>query len=203
MMGRGLRGWIMLLSGIALAYPPALAAEIYLWTDDHGVVNMTDLWTNIPESMHSRVEVRESSRPREPEPQLSGRSERRTVPAEPLTLKSPPLEMSPDVSEVPVTTAPPPVSVKRRARHSHVLVPPRHRFSHHPKKFFAPFPHNVQLDPFDADFVWVGQSRVPKEVLTFPRISLDNQLKFQERLRALARQRSSSQTTPGPQPHRP
>lgn len=62
MISPGLHGWIMLLLGIALAYPPALAAEMYLWTDDRAVVHLTDLWTNVPESMRSRVEVRESSR---------------------------------------------------------------------------------------------------------------------------------------------
>ena len=30
-------------------------AEIYLWTDEQGVVHMTDQWSNVPESARARV----------------------------------------------------------------------------------------------------------------------------------------------------
>jgi hypothetical protein len=48
----------------------------------------------------------------------------------------------------------------------------------------------VRLDPVDRNFVWVGPNRVPKDSFTYPRVSLEKQAQFRERIRVLEQQRS-------------
>lgn len=191
-MGR--KHWTIIVLGIILGFAQAGAADIYSWTDDQGVVHMTDLWTNVPELMRSRITVREISTPSVPDARPPAPPVPSTIGSQTLTLKQKPLEMSPEVAGFPVTSAAPPVHVEPHVRHP--FDTHHHRSIQHSKKFFAPFPHNVQLDPFDPNFVWVGRSRVPKDVLAFPHTSFENQWKFEERVRVLERQRTSSQKPP-------
>ena len=57
------------LFGVAVAMAIVLgggvkaSAEIYLWTDEQGVVHMTNQWANVPESARARVSVRDSAPP--------------------------------------------------------------------------------------------------------------------------------------------
>jgi hypothetical protein len=171
-------------------------AEIYFWTDERGVVHMTDQWANVPESMRSRVSVRESapvSGNDVPTPEPAGSV---MSPAEPRSEKPSPLQMSPDLAETPPPVVP-------DSRGTSVLIPDHRPFVHRPKKPSPPFPYNVRLDPFDKDFVWVGPSRVPKETFTYPRVSLEQQAQFRNRIRQLEQRRSKpTRATPTP-PVRP
>ncbi|MBI3330109.1 MAG: hypothetical protein HYZ81_25805 [Nitrospinae bacterium] len=190
------RAWISIAWGIVLVLTQAAAAEIYIWTDDQRVVNMTDLWTSVPEAMRSRVNVREGS--------LASISDHPSavLPVPPTRVPQPPtsarkpLPLPPDVSEPPATSATPPVYVTWDVPVPHVFSPPSHPVIPHPKPSSPPFPYNVQLDPFDPHFVWVGKARVPREALTFPHTSFENQWKFEDRLRVLEQQRSSSPKPP-------
>ena len=186
---------------IILSWSWEASAEIYLWTDPHGVVHMTDQWANVPESMRSRVSIRESSISSTSAPQPSSQTGSQTATPESLTSKQQPLQISPDLSESaqPSVTSP---SVTPYPSSS-ALIPWHQPFMHRPQKFFPPFPFDVQLDPFDRNFVWVGPNRVPKDSLTYPHISLDQQMQLRDRIRALEAQRSSSQRPfPHGSPHR-
>jgi hypothetical protein len=183
---------------IILSWSWEASAEIYLWTDAQGVVHMTDQWVNVPESMHSRVSVRESSPSSTPAPQPSAQTGAQTTPSESFISKQQPLQMSQDLSE----SAPPsviPPSVTPYPTQSSALIPWHQPFIHRPKKFFPPFPFDVQLDPFDRNFVWVGPNRVPKDSLTYPHISLDQQMQLRDRIRGLEEQRPSFQKPFPPQ----
>lgn len=179
--------------GIALALAVLLgfswdsSAEIYLWTDEQGVVHMTDQWDNIPPSMHARVTVRESTRRSDPVLPASLPPLVETKPTEPLPSRHPPLEMAPDLPKDPPNTIAPEASPDSR------LLSPKHRpFIHRTRRLELPFPHNVRLDPIDPNFVWVGRNRVPKDTFTYPKIPLDKQAQFRERVRQLEQRRSSS-----------
>ena len=39
------------------------SAEMYLWTDEQGVVHMTNQWANVPESARAQVSVRDDAPP--------------------------------------------------------------------------------------------------------------------------------------------
>jgi hypothetical protein len=191
--------WLLVALGMILGLRVEASAEIYLWTDDRGVVHMTDQWANVPESARSGVAVRESSiAPSEGRPAM----EQATNPVEPLTPQQPPLEMAPDVAQIPPTVAPSP-SVLPSPRESSGLIPNSRPFVHQPKKLSPPFPYNVRLDPFDPNFVWVGPNRVPKDTFTYPRVSLDTQAQFRDRIRALEQRRSTPQKTFPTRPLRP
>jgi hypothetical protein len=178
---------LMVTLGMVLGSGPAVRAELFLWTDDRGVVHMTDQWANVPESARPQVSVRESSAaPREG----TLATDRATRTVEPLTLKQPPLQMAPDIAQTPPQPLSAPAIVLY-PRESSVLIPGYRPFVHHPKKPSPPFPYNVQLDPFDSNFVWVGANRVPKDTFTYPRISLDKQAQFQNRIRVLEQRHSA------------
>jgi hypothetical protein len=167
------------------------SAEMYLWTDERGVVHMTNQWANVPESARAQVSVRDSA------PSLSEGTPA-TEPAahsvEPVTVRQPPLQMPPDLAQTPPTVAPSP-SVVLYPGDSSVLIPNSRPFVHHPKKVSPPFPYNVRLDPVDPNFVWVGRNRVPKDSFTYPRVSLDAQAQFRNRIRSLEQRRSAPPTT--------
>jgi hypothetical protein len=191
--------WLAVTLGMILGLGMEASAEIYLWTDERGVVHMTNQWTNVPESARSGVSVRESSAaPSEGTPAM----EQATRPVEPLTTRQPPLQMAPDLTQTPPAAAPPP-SVVPYPRESSVLIPHDRPFVHRPKKLFPPFPYNVRLDPFDPDFVRVGPNRVPKDSFTYPRVSLDKQAQFRDRIRALEQRRSAPHRTFPAKPARP
>jgi hypothetical protein len=191
--------WLTVVLGVVLGLGAKTSAEIYLWTDEQGVVHMTNLWANVPEAMHSRVSVRESTAT--PGAAMPS-AEQMTSPAEPLTVEQPAFQMVPDLSETPPPVLPPP-SVTPSPGDTLVLIPRHRPFVHHPKKLFPPFPHNVRLDPFDPNFVWVGPNRVPKDAFTYPRVSLDKQAQFRDRVRALEQRRPAPRKPSPTQPVRP
>jgi Domain of unknown function (DUF4124) len=197
-----MRGWALWLTvtlALALGVGVEASAEIYLWTDERGVVHMTDQWANVPESARARLSVRESSAtPSDGTPPTA----EATSPVEPLTVEPLPMQMAPDLAETP-PPAPPLPSVVPYVHEPSVLIPRNRPFVHHPKKLSPPFPYNVRLDPFDPNFVWVGPSRVPKDTFTYPRISLDKQAQFRDRIRALEQRRSSPPKTFPPKPAHP
>jgi hypothetical protein len=190
---------VMVALAIVLGLTIEVSAEIYLWTDERGMVHMTNQWANVPESARSRVSVRESS------PALSEGTptmEQATQPVEPRIVEQAPVQMPPDLAQTLPPTAPSPTVIPYSGDSSGLI--PRHRpFVHHPKKLSPPFPHNVRLDPFDPNFVWVGPSRVPKDTFTYPHISLDKQAQFRNRIRALEQRRSAPRKTIPTQPVRP
>jgi hypothetical protein len=197
-----MRGWIVWslgVLGIVLGLAVQTTAEIYLWTDEQGVVHMTDQWTNVPESARPDVSVRESSAAPS---QGAAPREQAASPNEPFAIEQPPLQMAPDVAQTPPTVAPLP-STLPFPYDSSVLVPNSRPFIHQSKKPSPPFPYNVRLDPFDRDFVWVGPNRVPKDTFTYPHVSLDTQAQFRNRIRALEQRRSLPQKTFPTQPTRP
>ena len=178
------------------------SAEIYLWTDARGVVHMTDRWAKVPEPMRSRTSVRESSVPSTSAPQPSSQTEPQTITSEFLTSKRQALQMSPSVSESaqPSITLP---SVPSCALQFSALVPWHQPSINSLKQFFPPFPFDVQLDPFDPNFVWVGPNRIPKDSLTYPHVSFDQQSQLRSRLRVLEEQRPSFRKPfPSQAPHR-
>jgi hypothetical protein len=183
---------------IILSWSWEASAEIYLWTNAQGVVHMTDRWANVPESMRSRVSVRESSVSSTSTPQPSSQTAAQTTTPEFFTSTQQPLQMSPDLSESVRPSVTPPSATPYPSPAS-ALIPWYRPFIRHPKKFFPPFPFDVQLDPLDRHFVWVGPNRVPKDSLTYPHISLDQQMQFRDRIRALEEQRSSFQKLFPPQ----
>jgi hypothetical protein len=186
--------WAMVVGGDA-----KVSAELYLWTDEQGMVHMTNQWTNVPESARARVSVRESApHPSEGTPAM----EPTAPPVEPRPVTQPPLQMSPDLAQPPPTATPPP-SVVPYPREPSVLIPSSRPFVQHPKKVSPPFPYNVRLDPNDPNFVWVGRSRVPKDTFTYPRVSLDTQAQFRNRVRTLEQRRSAPQKTFPTAPARP
>jgi hypothetical protein len=188
--------------GIILGVSWEGKAEIYFWTDEHGVVHMTDQWANVPESMRSRVSVRESAPVSSDTVSTSEQASSVMSPVEPHAEKPSPLQMSPDLAETPPPVVSPP-SVVLDSRGTSALLPDHRPFVHRPKKPSPPFPYNVKLDPFDKDFVWVGPSRVPKETFTYPRVSLEQQAQFRNRIRQLEQRRSKPpRATPTP-PVRP
>jgi hypothetical protein len=175
------------------------SAEMYLWTDEQGVVYMTNQWANVPESARARVSVRDSAPPPgEGTPAM----EPTARPVEPVTVGRPPMQMPPDLAQTPPTLAPLPPGVIYPGDSS-VLIPNSQPFVHHPRKVSPPFPYNVRLDPVDPNFVWVGRNRVPKETFTYPRVSLDAQAQFRNRIRSLEQRRSAPLTTFPTQPGRP
>jgi hypothetical protein len=173
--------------------------EIYLWTDEQGVVHMTNQWANVPESARPRVSVRDSAPPL---PEGTPAMEPAARPVDPVTSRQPPMQMSPDLAQVHPLIAPPPSDVPY-GNGSSVLIPSPRPFVHRPKKVSPPFPYNVRLDPVDPDFVWVGPNRVPKETFTYPRVPLDVQVQFSNRIRSLEQRRSAPPTIVPAKPGRP
>jgi hypothetical protein len=179
--------WLAAALGMVLGLAMEASSEIYLWTDERGVVHMTNQWAHVPEAAHSRVSVRQSSAvPHESTPAM----EQAIRPVEPSAVKLPPFQIAPDFSQEP-PTAPPSTSVMPYTDELSVLIPRSRPLIHHRKRLSPPFPHNVRLDPFDPNFVWVGPNRVPKDDLTYPRVSLDTQAQFRNRLRTLERGRAA------------
>ena len=167
------------------------SAEMYLWTDERGVVHMTNQWANVPESAHARVSVRDSALP--PSEGTPAR-EPAARPVDPGTVQQLPMQMPPDLAQTPLAAAPSPSGMPYPGDSS-VLIANSRPFVHHPKKVSPPFPYNVRLDPVDPNFVWVGRNRVPKDTFTYPRVSLDTQAQFRNRIRSLEQRRSAPPTT--------
>jgi hypothetical protein len=187
--------WVATAMAMVLGGGVKASAEMYLWTDEWGVVHMTNQWANVPESARARVSVRDSAPPpSEGTPSM----EPVARPVEPVTVRQPPMQMPPDLSQTPPPVAPSPSGVPYLGDAS-VLIPNSRPFVHHPKKVSPPFPHNVRLDPVDPNFVWVGRNRVPKDTFTYPRVSLDAQAQFRNRIRSLE-QRSPTPPTTFPTP---
>ena len=196
---RGRVFWIAVAVGMVLGVGVEVSAEIYLWTDEGGIVHMTNQWASVPESARAQVSVRESTPPSgEGTPAV----EPTIRPVESVTIRQPPLQMPPDLAPTPPIGAPS-LSVVPYPHETSVLVPSSRPFGHSPKKVSPPFPYNVRLDPFDPNFVWVGRNRVPKETFTYPRVSLETQAQFRNRLRALERRPSGPQKTLPTMPARP
>jgi hypothetical protein len=175
----------MLLGGGMTAH-----GEMYLWTDEQGVVHMTNQWANVPEPARARVSVRDST---PPPGDGTPAAEPAARPVEPTFVPQPPMQMSPDLEQTPPTVAPSPSGVPYLGDSS-VLIPNYRPFVHRPKKASPPFPYNVRLDP---------RSRVPKDTFTYPHVSLDTQAQFRNRIRTLEQRRSVPRTTFPPQPTRP
>jgi hypothetical protein len=194
--------WLMVALGIVLGVGVEASAEIYLWTDEQGVVHMTNQWANVPESMRSRASVRESSGAPSNAMPTTEQPVHPMTPAEPLTGREHPWRLAPDLSETPPPAASSP-SVAPYTRDTSVLIPQYRPFVHHPKKPSPLFPYNVRLDPFDPNFVWVGPNRVPKDTFTYPRVPLDTQAQFRDRIRALEQPRSVPHKTFPAQPLHP
>jgi hypothetical protein len=180
-----------------LAFGPEAAAEIYIWTDAHGVVHMTDQWVNVPEAMRPRVSVRDSSAtavPPTPQASLpqSAAPQPQAFPqqARPVVPETTPPPASDGLSSPPTTP---------EGGNSSWFIPRQRPLIHAPKRKTPPFPYDVQLDPHDNKFVWVGPNRVPKELFTYPRVSLEQQSQFQQRLRTLE-QRQPSHVYQPPRP---
>jgi hypothetical protein len=188
--------------GIVLGLSWEVKAEIYIWTDERGVVHMTDQWPNVPESMRSRVSVRESSPVSSDDLAASEPTGRTMSPVEPRAETPSPLQMPADLTETPPPTVSSP-SVAPDSRDTSVLIPDYRPFVHRPKKPSPPFPYNVRLDPYDKDFVWVGPNRVPKDTFTYPRVSLDQQAQFRDRIRRLEQSRSKPSKAAPALPVRP
>jgi hypothetical protein len=188
---RGRVVWVAVALGMVLGVGVQADAEIYLWTDERGIVHMTDQWASVPESARAQVSVREGT-----PPSGAGTSAvaPTTRPVEPVTIRQPPLQMSPDLAPAPSTGAPS-LSVVPSLHETSVFVPSSRPFVRRPKKVSPPFPYNVRLDPFDPNFVWVDRNRVPKDTFTYPRVSLDTQAQFRNRLRALEHRRPRLQKT--------
>ena len=191
--------WLLVVLGMVLEFAVEVNAEIYLWTDERGVVHMTDQWTNVPESARASVSVRESSAapgegvaPREQEARPASHSPLRNHPC-----RWPPMWPRRHQRQL---LCPLPYQSPMNPLCSSQLGGPS---SHQSKKPSSPFPYNVRLDPSDRNFVWVGPNRVPKEVFTYPRVSLDTQAQFNKRLRALEQRRTPPQKTFPAQPTRP
>jgi len=173
-----------------------VAAEIYVWTDAQGVVHMTDQWVNVPEAMRARVIVRESSAAPASVPPSPQPSAPQSPPTQDETFPQPRQQIAPEPTATPVPegTSSPPASSNIR---DYSWFIPRHRpFIHSPKRVDPPFPYDVRLDPHDRNFVWVGPNRVPKDLFTYPRIPLEKQAQFQQRLRDLERRRPSHHHQP-------
>lgn len=183
--------WVAMAVAMASGGGGKASAEMYLWTDERGVVHMTNQWANVPESARARVSVRDSA---PPPSEGTPATEPAARPVEPVTVRQPPMQMPPDLAQTPPTVAPSPSGVPYPGD-SFVLIPNSRPFVHHPKKVSPPFPHNVRLDPVDPNFVWVGRNRVPKDTFTYPRVSLDAQAQFRNRIRSLEQRRSAPPTT--------
>jgi hypothetical protein len=175
------------------------SAEMYLWTDERGVVHMTNQWANVPESARARVSVRDSALPPS---EGTPATEPAARPVDPGTVQQLPMQMPPDLAQMPLAAAPSPSGMPYPGDSS-VLIANSRPFVHHPKKVSPPFPHNVRLDPVDPNFVWVGRNRVPKDTFTYPRVSLDAQAQFRNRIRSLEQRRSAPPTTFPTPPVRP
>jgi Domain of unknown function (DUF4124) len=199
---RGKAVGMMVALGIVLGLSWEAKGEIYVWTDERGVVHMTDQWANVPESMRSQVSVRESSPVSRDALPIDEPRESMMSPVEPHPEKPSPLQMPSDLAEMPPPTVWSP-SVAPDLRGTSVLIPDYRPFVHRPKKPSPPFPYNVRLDPYDKDFVWVGPNRVPKDTFTYPRVSLDQQAQFRDRIRRLEQRRSKPPKAAPTPPVRP
>jgi hypothetical protein len=172
-----------------LASGPEAAAEIYIWTDAQGVVHMTDQWAGVPEAMRPYVSVRDSSAA--PLPPASEASLPQNAAPQPQTFPQPLQPVVPETTVPPTSDglSLPPASPEDR--NSSWFIPRQRPLIHAPKRMPPPFPYDVQLDPHNDNFVWVGPNRVPKELFTYPRVSLEQQSQFQQRLRTLEQRQPS------------
>jgi hypothetical protein len=134
--------------------------------------------------MRPRVSVRDSSAA--PAPPASQASVPQSIAPQPQTFPQPLRPIVPDTTVAPTPDAlsSPPASPE--GRKSSWFIPRQRPLTYAPKRVDPPFPYDVRLDPHDDNFAWVGPNRVPKELFTYPRISLEQQSQFQQRLRDLA-----------------
>jgi hypothetical protein len=196
---RGSIVWVVAALGIVLGGSVKASAEMYLWTDERGVVHMTNQWANVPEAARAQVSVRDSAPPASEDMPAAEPAVR---PVEPVTVRQPLMRMPPDLPQTPPTVAPLPSGAPYLADSS-VLIPNYRPFVHRPKEVSPPFPYNVRLDPVDPNFVWVGRNRVPKDTFTYPHVSLDTQAQFRNRMRTLEQRRLVPHSTFPTQPARP
>lgn len=194
--------WIMGALGVFLSLGWEARAEIYYWTDDRGTVHMTDQWSNVPEVMRSRLSVRESSpapSPIHPEPEPA---ESLLSPTEPRPVNPMPLQMPFDLGELPSSSRPAPSTPLPSEDASGLTLGYRSPVPR-TREPSPPFPYNVRLDPSDRKFVWVGPNRVPKDTFTYPRVSLERQAQFRDRMRTLEQRKSEPRKAPTFRPGRP
>jgi hypothetical protein len=184
---RAVMPWIALGLTVICGSGGSASAAIYLWTDEHGVVTMTDRWDNVPPAMRARVQVRETT----------PRSAPAATPALPQPWPPRPAESTPQPPQIILVFAEPtPPSVSSfEFSDARPFIPRPRLFVRRLKRFDPPFPHNVRLDPFDPQFVWVGPSRVPRDAFRSPNIPPEKQAQFWERIRQLERRQ-----TPGVKP---
>src|ERR1700752_353389 len=92
--------WVAVVLALVLGGGVKASAEMYLWTDERGVVHMTNQWANVPELARTRVSVRESTPSRSEGPPATEPAAR---PGEPVTVRQPPMQMPPDLAQTPPT----------------------------------------------------------------------------------------------------
>ncbi len=181
------RSWgVVVAMAVVLGGGVKAEAEIYLWTDEQGVVHMTDQWSHVPESARARVVIRDTTPPLNdgtPAMELVAR------PLESVPVRPSPMPMPPDLSRTSPSGAPSPSGVPY-TNELPVLLPETQSYVRHPNKGSPPFPYNIRLDPVDPNFVWVGRNRVPKDTFTYPRVSVDAQAQFRNRIRSLEQRHS-------------
>src|SRR5262245_8892611 len=127
--------WGMLGVALVLGGGVKESAEMYLWTDAQGVLHMTNQWAHVPESARAQVAVRDSTPPTSEGMPAMGPAAR---PAEPDTVGQPPMQLPPDLAQMPSTTAPSPPSMTYSGDSS-VLIPSSRPSVHHRRKVSPPF----------------------------------------------------------------
>jgi hypothetical protein len=183
--------WATVTLGVVLGLCWGAEAEIYLWTDEGGIVHMTDQWSNVPESMRSRASVRDSSptvSDTRPAPESSGTPE---TSAEPGPTKPLPRQMPSDTTEIPSPSPLVPPKTSYSSGDTSAPIPDYRRHGSRAKKPSPPFPYNLRLAPSDRNSVWVGPNRVPKDAFTYPHVALEKQAQFRDRLRTLEQRKSA------------
>jgi hypothetical protein len=95
--------WVAVAVSMVLGGGVKASAEMYLWTDERGVVHITNQWANVPESARARVSVRDSA---PPPGEGTPATEQAPRPVEPVTVRPPPMQMPPDLVQTPPTVAP-------------------------------------------------------------------------------------------------
>lgn len=186
---------VILTLSVILTWGWEARAEIYVWTDERGIVHMTDQFSHVPESIRSRVSVRESAPASSEAPPVPEAIEIKRPPVAPQTARAPSIQTP---SEPPEASPPPPSPVPSYPSDTSVSLSGDYPYVPRAKKPVPPFPYNVRLDPYDPKFVWVGPNRVPKSTFTYPNVSLDKQAQFRNRVHTLEQRQSAPyKTSPG------
>ena len=83
---------VVMVMAMVLGEGVKAGAEMYLWTDEQGVVHMTNQGATVPESARARVSVRNTT------PQLNDgtlATEPAARPLEPVTVRQSPMQIIP------------------------------------------------------------------------------------------------------------